>query len=188
MKSIYLLAGFTIVLIIVIFSILYFQGQNIKKDDNQVKPTVINDYANSSATVSYMAEGEVNADELHRSIKITVSKDSRTIEILAGFQYIAINSKSYRNTVEAYEPFLASLQVAGFAKEKSNPKISNPEGRCPLGNKYFFTSTSIPNIPNNLWTANCSGMGTFGGNLSTIQQLFQKQIPDYSKITSGVTL
>ena len=188
MKSIYLLIGIIVIFIAAIFGVLSLQKKNVKTEDNQVKPVVINEYANSPATVSYLIQGEMNGNEEHRAIRITVSKDSRLIEILGGYNYIPINTKYYKNTAEAYGPFLASLQVAGFSKEKNNPKISNPEGRCPLGNKYFFSSTGIPSIPNNLWAANCSSMGTFGGNLSTVQQLFQNQIPDYSKITSGVTL
>ena len=188
MKSIYLLIIITVILIAAIFGVLSWQKKSINKENNQIKPVIINEYANSAATVSYLIQGEINSNEEHKAIRITVSKDIRTLEVLGGYQYIPINTRSYKNTNEAYAPFLASLQVAGFSKEKSNPKITDPEGRCPLGNKYFFSSTGIPNIPNNLWSSNCGSMGTFGGNLSTVQQLFQNQIPDYTKLTSGVVL
>jgi len=196
-KSILIPVIIAIILLIALFSYLVLQWKNNPKKVESVKPAAISEYANRDTTVSYLVDGIINGDESHRAIKITVSKENRLIEILSGYQYIPIESKSYVNNVAAYEPFLASLQVAGFTKEKSNPKITNPEGICPLGNRYFFSSTGIPEISSSLWSSNCaspglfmnrSSQGTFNGNLNTIQQLFENQIPDYSALTKNVKL
>ncbi len=196
-KSILIPVIIAIILLIALFSYLALQWKNNPKKVESVKPVAISEYANRDTTVSYLVDGIINGDESHRAIRITVSKNNRLLEILSGYQYTPIESFSYTNNVAAYKPFLASLEVAGFTKEKSNPKITNPEGTCPLGNRYFFSSTGIPEISSSLWSSNCtspglfmnrSAQGTFNGNLKTIQQLFENQIPGYSAITKNVKL
>jgi len=196
-KKIMLPVAIAIVLLVTLFAYISLTRVNTKKEETQVKPLLINEYANSPATVSYLVVGQINSNEAHRAIRITVSNNSRLVEVLSGYQYIPINSKSYDNTIEAFKPFLASLQVAGFTVKKTNPRITNPEGICPFGNRYFFTSTGIPEIPDNLWSTSCSSIsvfgggssaGTFDGNVNTVQTLFQNQIPDYNTITQNVQL
>lgn len=195
MKNVLVIIGIIAFLLAVVLISLSFQGRGVPVEKNIVNTVALDESANSDATVTFMAEGSVNGAELHRSIRITVSKDSRLIEVLGGYQYIPIKSQSYPNTPEAYKPFLTALQGAGFTKEKGNQAASNPEGQCPLGNTYFFSSTGFPNASKKLWSSSCSAgglssgtLGTFNGDFGTVQRLFQKQIPDYSKITSGVNL
>jgi len=192
-----LLIPIAVVIILLLGLFVYVSLSRTKtKKIETVKPILINEYANSPATVSYMVDGQINGNESHRAIKITISKDSRLIEVLSGYQYTPINTEAYNNTVEAYEPFLASLQVAGFAKKRAN-SIASSAGARPLGNRYYFESIDIPSMPDRLWSSTCSTsglfasggrQGTFAGNLNTIQQLFQKQIPDYATITKNVKL
>lgn len=195
MKYTLIVIGIVAFLAAALLGFLSFRKDKNIEDKNIVNPVALNEYANSTATVSFKTEGVINGNEQHRSIRMTVSKDSRTIEILGGYQGSVIKSQVYGNSKEAYKPFLASLELAGFTKEKKNPTIFNPEGQCPLGNKYFLSSTGIPNVPSSLWSSTCSAggygggtMGTFDGTLSTIRTLFQDQIPDYRTITSGVNL
>jgi len=195
MKYVLIIVGAIFLLVVLSLGYLSLQRTQNTEVGSTTDTVTLSDYADSGTTVSFMTEGSVNGNETHRSIRITVSKDSRLVEILGGYNYTLLKSRHYGNTPEAYKPFLAALQGAGFVKEKRNPRVSNPDGKCPLGLKYFFSSTGIPDVPESLWSASCSAgsygggyMGTFDGRISTIQQLFQDQIPDYSQITSSVTL
>lgn len=194
MKNAVFIIGIIAFILAAIFIFVSFQGR-VTTVENDIVTTELSGLSSSDATVTFMTEGSVGSAELHRSIRITVSKDSRIIEILGGYQYIPIKSQHYPNTPEAFKPLLIALQNAGFMKKDNNSSISNPEGQCPLGKKYFFSSAGIPDAPKNLWSSTCttsslntSSLGTFKGDFDTVQELFQDQIPDYSKIVSGVNL
>jgi len=192
MKNLWIIVGVIILLaFLVIFIIFLLRNISILSLPSQepvASPITLESYSLSNATVTFTDTGSIKSNDLYRSVRITISKDIKRVEILAGYNYTPIKSSVYENTPEAYRAFLASIQVAGFGKEKRNVKVTSPEGQCPLGhNRYFFSATDIPEMPQNLWSSNCSvAMGTFDGNFSTIQSLFKAQIPDYNKFTANV--
>lgn len=143
--------------------------------------------ANSDATVSFVNDGQINGNEAHKQITITISKTARTMTVYQGYEGKVAGTFSFVNNQSAFEDFLAAINDAGFTKERVNPTTASVTGQCPLGSRYIYSSTAIQNVPNNLWTTTCgSKTGTFGGNSGLINQLFQLQIPNYSTLVSQV--
>src|SRR5690242_8381870 len=66
----------------------------------------LNDYATSNAIVRYTVDGQVNADQTHNRIRITVSKDTILYEQIQGYEGKLIQSKNYPNNSQAYGNFL----------------------------------------------------------------------------------
>src|SRR5665213_76569 len=60
------------------------------------------DYASSNSSVSMTIDGVVNGDDIHRAIRITISKESRNIDIIQGYSGNVINTSSQANTADAY--------------------------------------------------------------------------------------
>lgn len=148
----------------------------------------IGSIASSNATVSFLTDGIINGNDTHRQIDITVSKNSRTLTVYQGYQGTVVLSKAFANNQSAFEQFLSAINTAGFFT-KRDTTISSPDGQCPLGYRYIYSSTNIANAPTSLWKATCSAKsGTFGGNSGTVNQLFQNQITDYNQLISGVQL
>jgi hypothetical protein len=177
------------IIIFIVVAVLFFSGFIKRTDDvkeNMVINNTLGQYASSNTSVTFLTTGSIKSDEEYHSIRITVSKNSKTIKILSGYKYTPIETASYTNNLEAYRAFLSSLEESGFTEKKRDN--SSPAGKCSLGKKFFFSATGIPEMPDNSWGSTCYHVGTFNGNLNTIQQLFRKQIPDYNKITSGVAL
>jgi hypothetical protein len=176
-----------LVLITVIFLIFNRPKSNVSNPAGN-KTVVIANYSNSDATVSYTAEGITNGDEMHRAIKITVSKDIRKLEIIEGYQGKILESDIFNNNPDAFKAFLAGLQNRGYLISRKS-SVTDVTGQCPLGDKFFFNTYGISNAPGFLWTTGCSvSPGTFGGNLTSIQRLFQLQIPRYSTLTADVDI
>ena len=132
-----LLAGFVGVVLFIIILVVLFGHGGKKPLINPVQP--LPDYADTSATVSFTTQGIVNADELHRSIRITVSNSQMELDVLAGYNPTVIQSKTFANNVEAYSVFLKSINNSGFLLKTKNPKIPTSEdGYCPLGFRYVL--------------------------------------------------
>lgn len=193
-QAISYIVGIGIIVLIVAFVILLLVTRDAPKKDTSKKTTTTQskklvEYANSDARVSFATVGEVTGNEQHREIKITIDQYNRVLETYTGYQGQITSKNSFSNNSEAYRSFLAAIDKAGFAKKNPNPKTTDIAGLCPFGLRYLFGANGVESYPENLWTTSCSPQtGTFGGNLSTIRQLFQLQIPDYSKYTQGVNL
>jgi hypothetical protein len=188
-----ILVIFVCILLIASIFILLFGGSKTKTTTSSTttttEPAGLAGASNGSATVSFLLDGVINGDDMHRQINITVSKNSRTLTIIQGYQGNVLSTYSYVNNQSAYESFLNALNTAGFTKERDNPTTTSVSGQCPLGYRYIYSSTGIQGIPNNLWTTTCGPKsGTFGGNAGTVNQLFQAQIPNYSTLVSQVKL
>lgn len=187
------IVGFILLMIIVI--IMLISGGDDKKKPAPTGPTVMSlpNYAKTGATVSYTLDGNVNGDELHRQVRITVGREERVIQIVQGYNGQVIDSRVYSNNEEAYEVFLKSINNYGFLKKYATktPLPADERGICPLGNRYIFELEQGNDSLSRLWATSCGvKVGTFGGATSSLQSLFRAQIPskDYSDITSKVNL
>ena len=149
----------------------------------------MSNYASLDDTsVSYTESGPTTAEETHRSIKITVTNNLRTLYVFGGYQGTVIKSETLGNNIPAFTAFLAGLQTQGYLVQR-HTTATDILGRCALGNTYEFNTEGIDNAPSYLWTSSCSGSpGTFGGILVNVQQLFTSQIPDYSNFISDTGL
>lgn len=191
----FLLVVFVVILILAILVSLIFGGSNDTKTDtasDAPTSTPAQQFANAAttdATVSFVTDGIINGNELHRQIQIVISKNARTLTIIQGYQGQVLSTQSFTNNSDAFSDFLSAIYASGFTNERTNVSQPNIEGQCPLGHRYIYSSTDIANVPSSLWTSTCTlKSGTFGGNVSTTNSLFQKQIPNYSSLVNSVNL
>jgi hypothetical protein len=178
--------GFIVFIIIVVM--LFGHGGKKTPTGPQLNP--LPDYASTDATVSFTADGIVNADELHRSVRITVSANQMTLDVLQGYNPRVIQSKSFENKQEAYIVFLKAINNAGFLAKTKNTKIPADErGQCALGFRYILDLNQDGQDLSRTWASTCgTKVGTSTGLTTTIQTLFQDQIPNYQTLVNQVNL
>jgi hypothetical protein len=150
-----------------------------------VKP--LPEYFDTYAEVSYMTDGHINGEDKHRAIKITVDQFQRKIDILGGYNYNVIEEHTFANNQQAYEVFLKAINNEGFlVKHQKTTAPKSESGQCPLGTRTILELNDSGDQLSRLWTSSCgANSGTFAGHTTAIQQLFQAQITDYSKIISN---
>jgi hypothetical protein len=189
MKYIIGVIGVVLVLIIAIFMIVVNGPESTdttQKGGNEV--VSLFDTARSNGTVRYTLEGRLVGEDQRRAIRISVNSNSRTIEVLKGYNEGVERSQTYGNTSAGFEEFLKALDEAGFSK-KRNFSPEDEAGVCPLGNRFVYELRKGTDQELRTWSTSCSAKhGTFGGATSTVQQLFQNQIPDYYNISTTVVL
>lgn len=190
------IVGFLLVAIFVFFGVAIYRSAT---DDGDKKPETaavvpvktLADYAGTNAEVSVTVVGPIIGDAEHRRIRITVSRDIRTLDVIQGYQGRVIRTKSYFNDQAAYDVFLRALQGLGFSSSKV-PKIEDEYKACPLGVHYEYElrNTGSEEEDFKLWSVSCGvEIGNFaGGPGPTIRTLFQKQIPDYEALVEGVNV
>jgi hypothetical protein len=176
-----------IIILILLFVVIFGHG---KKTPTGPQLNPLPDYASTDATVSFTIDGLVNADELHRSIRITVSNTQMTLDVLQGYNPRVIQSKSFENNQEAYTVFLKAINSYGFLNKLKNTKYSPDErGVCPLGFRYILDLNQDGDDLSRTWATTCgSKVGTSGAAIQTIQTLFKYQIPNYQELTNRVDL
>ncbi len=177
--------GFIIALgLIIALIVLLLQGGN----SSTPKEPALSTYANTSTIVRVSIDGPVTAPQNHNQIVVTVGRDRATYQQFNGYDGTIIASKSYDNSFNSYNTFLHAISRAGMLVGNTDPKLSNSLGRCPLGQIYTFEVLNGDKQIKKLWTTNCGGAKTFGGNTNLIMSLFQSQIPDYSDLSQNVRI
>jgi hypothetical protein len=184
-RIILILVGFIIFLAILLN---LFTGGKKPTPVNPVKP--LPEYAATDATVSFTIDGIVNGDELHRAIRITISSNQRTMDVLQGYNPSVIQSKSFVNNQEAYDVFLRAMANSGFLVKIKNSKAPTDErGLCPLGFRYILDLNQDGDDLSRLWASSCGrSVGNSAAAIPTISQLFQDQIPNYPNLVGQVNL
>ena len=186
-RIILILVGFIIFLAILLN---LFTGGKKPAPTNAVQVKPLPEYAATDATVSFTTDGIVNGDELHRAIRITISSNQRTMDVLQGYNPSVIQSKSFINNQEAYDVFLRAIAGAGFlVKTKDSKAVSDERGLCPLGFRYILDLNQDGDDLSRLWASSCgSKVGNSAGAIPTISQLFEDQIPNYDNLVGQVNL
>lgn len=184
------LLAFFIGVIIFIVILVALLGHGGKKAPTGPQLQPLPDYAGTNASVSFTEDGLVNADSLHRSIRITVSNSQVTLDILKGYNPQVIQSQSFENNQEAYSVFLKSINNYGFLIKNKNPKVPDDErGLCPLGFRFVLALSQDGNDLSRTWASTCgASVGTSKASVGTIQTLFEGQVPGYSELISSVNL
>jgi hypothetical protein len=177
----------TIVVVLLIISLFRSLGSN--SSDNTISSTYSFSEPNAiNSVVRYTVAGPIVAEEDYREVKITVSQNVRTFEVIKGFNNTVITTKSYQNNPEAYRAFLGALTAAEFADRREN-STDNPESTCVTGVRFFFELNEASDKPVDTWTSDCSlNHGTFAGNQQGTAQIFRGQIPDYNTLIVGVNI
>ena len=151
-------------------------------------PSVLADYADSESAVVMTRVGVINALEDHREIRITITQEQRTIEVLQGYDGQVMTSKTYRNTPNAYSSLLRALDFKGYT-DAQNTKYGDGQSVCSTGRQLIVELIDSGVQQQRLWTTSCSeDLGNFAGDPAMVRRLFEKQIPDYKAVTTGVSL
>lgn len=182
--------GFIIFLLLVVVGLIFIFSGHKSTPKKAKTPVVMTlpDYAQTNAQVSMTIDGPVNGEDAHRAIRVSVGRDTRTLDIIQGYSGRVIDTHTFMNTSDAYDVFLRAINTGGFSLPLKKPTGPNDSrGQCPEGTRDTFKLTQGDHILKNLWTSNC-GRGNFGGNPDLVQSLFQRQITDYDTLTSGVQL
>lgn len=179
----YFFAFLAAVALIVLVFVLVLRGFSGSKQPGS--QTRLTDYAATDTVMRMTIEGPVNADQDHRSLSVTVGRAQNEFRLFQGYQGEVLTEQSYGNNETGYADFLRAIQLQGFNKGNPDPKRADDRGVCPLGKRIRFEIITGSDTVQSFYTTTC-GSGTFGGSSSVIRRLFQKQIPDYSKLTRGL--
>lgn len=182
--------GFLAVIIILIVGIVFLFTRDSGRDNNLPAEQRVDttEYISEPSVVTYITEGRLNAEEEHRSIRISISRNVRSLDVLGGYNGTILRTNSFPNTQSAYDEFMHALDKAGFTR-KQKAVYSSEKGVCPLGRRYIYRLDGLGEEVSRLWSTSCSNKeGSFAGNASLIRQLFENQIPEYYKLTSDVSL
>ncbi len=169
----------TIGLLIVVFILIFRGGGNDAAVQTEKKMT---EYANSSTVVSLTTEGPVNANQIHKQIKVSVSSTETTVEVFQGYEQNLLSTKSYANNTAAYSDFLRALDINGFDNGDKDKALADERGYCATGTRYVMSIKDGDRDIQRFWTSSC-GTGTFKGKTSIIRSLFVAQVPDYNAQT-----
>jgi len=184
------LFGFIIFILLIIVGLIFVFSDHKKPTPVTNKPVILplQEYATSDATVSMTIDGRVNGEDAHRAIRITVSRDSRTLDIIQGYSGRVAETHSFSNSSDAYDVFLRSLKNSGFMVKLKKPTApDDSRGYCPDGQRTTLVLEKETDTLSSLWSSSC-GIGTFGGNIDLVNGLFRDQITDYDALTSQVEL
>ncbi|MBP7767313.1 hypothetical protein KA068_02225 [Candidatus Saccharibacteria bacterium] len=162
--------------------------KDTKVEDNQKQTKSLTDYASSNTSRVVLTEqGEIVGDDSYKSIRITVSRDRRLVEVLDSYSLRVEKSQEFPNSQVAYETFLHALDKAGYTNSQGDTK-SDERGVCPTGNRYVYEVVDGTEQVQRTWSTSCSAKhGTYAGT-SITKQLFSNQITDYRKFVSDVRL
>jgi hypothetical protein len=178
------------IILIILIVVLIFGGG--KKPANNSGPSLmpLPNYSTTDATTSMTIDGQVNGDDIHRAIRITVSQNQRELDIIGGYNGNIISSQTFGNNQAAYAVFLRAINNYGFLQKLKNAKAPADErGQCPLGNRYIFELDQNGSTLSRLWASDCSVTdATLGGASQTLQALFEGQITQYDTLTENVNL
>jgi len=133
-------------------------------------------------------DGPITAEQTHREVKIDISQNQAILTVYQGYEQTVLRSQSYANNQSAFAVFLHALNVNGFTKGNPDPSMRDERGYCAAGDRYIFSLTNDGKDIQRYWTTSCNTGGTYNGNRPETIDLFQKQIPDYSKLTTNVAI
>jgi hypothetical protein len=178
-------------IILVIWGLFTIASNIFRSSESSVDSTLIDsdrELVQSTGTALYRVEGPIVANEDHRSYIITVSSNNVTMKTFANYGKILLEEKSYPNTSVSYESFLSALSnanVTALARNASTEFTFEDQGVCARGRKFFV------NLDANImrWSTSCSEKeGNAGFNMGPVSTLFQKQVPDFNELNSGLGL
>jgi len=171
---------------IILLLILFFGRGGSKPKAPEAKPVVLTDYIERDSRMSLTVGGRIIGDDEHRSIRITVGRGSRQMEVIQGYQNNVIQTHRFDNNQAAYDVFVRALAKTGFGRDR---KATQPDERgvCPDSQRYIFEVIDNNDVVSRTWTAGCV-KGTSPANFTSVQTLFRNQITDYAKLARDVRL
>ena len=151
---------------------------------NTKKTFTINDYAERDSKVVATFDGPINGDDAHRSIKISVSQESRTIDVIQGYEGKVIKTQTFTNNPDAYYDFIHALARVSFGRTRKTD-TQNEVGVCATGRRFVYEAYDNNERVARTWAATCN-KGNSLATFESVNNLFRMQITDYDKVVSGV--
>lgn len=178
----YILGFFVTILLLILVVVLIFSGGG--EDQKPVPNTskALPEYSSSQSAASLTIAGPVNYHQDHRVTKVTVSRDTVTLEQIRGYDGQVIDIKTFPNTEPAYAAFLSSLDQAGFTKGDTSEALKKDIGRCPLGTRYIYEFQDGSERLQRFWSSTCTKQQNYLGDESLTIKLFKKQVPNYDRL------
>lgn len=174
----------------VIFFVIRLAGgseEAVTPEIAEEKPLVLGEQNNASSSVQLITKGKIVAPEDHREIRITISQDRRSAQVIQGYDGKVIKTMSLPNTPNSYQEFLYAIQAEGFMAEKVEPLVTDRNGVCSTARQYEYKLRFNGATRSSLWSSSCSSRdGTFGGDRVDITKLFERQFPEYRSFAAGI--
>jgi len=179
-----LLLGIGLIVLTFVLIFRAFSGGDEKPNQQAIR---MEDYANTNTVVRYTIDGQVNQNEIHSRVRVTVGKDQVMFEQIQGYEGKLVQTKTYPSNPQAYAAFLRSLGLAGYTKGDASVD-KDERGYCPLGRRYLYEIVDGGNQIQRLWSTSCNATeGSYkGGRASVIRTLYQRQVPDWGTLTSKI--
>lgn len=175
--------------LIILLIVLITHGGGSNKSKVPASSASLVSYATTSATVRMTIDGPVNAPQNHSQVQVSIGKDSTTFEQLQGYNGNVTNSQSFGNTEASYNVFLHALQLAGFTNGNTTAALKDESGYCATGDRYIFELIQNGKDLERFWVTNCMNTPkTFTGNLMLNRNLFEAQVPNYSRLSNTADL
>ncbi len=171
--------------IVLLLSLVFGGKKQSSTTKNATSSLAVTDYLNKDSQVVSITDGPINGDDTHRSIRISVDRDTRTMDVIQGYQGKVIASKSYVNNQKAYDEFLHALERASFGKTRKT-SFASEDGICATGRRFVFELFENGKSVSRTWTANCQKGNTIAAP-DRITKLFRNQITDYEELIKGQT-
>ncbi|MCA9344288.1 hypothetical protein KC946_00465 [Candidatus Saccharibacteria bacterium] len=187
MKRFLLFLSFLLGIVFLLIIVVSITG-NRSSSDNVIsanKVFDVADYADRNSEVKTIVAGPIVGNDEYREVRISVTPNSRTIDIIQGYQGKVIKTQSFANNREAYTEFLDALSDQKFGISRDT-KLSL-SGSCATGKRYVYQTFDNSEIVSDVWSGSCT-RGSSQGSTIQIQNLFRRQITDYYKFTAGLNL
>lgn len=173
----------TIGLIIILIIMLFGGGGSRVEQEVSKEAKSLGSYASTTAEVSMLIDGPVNAASEHQQVRVTVGRTAVVFEKFTGYNGQVVDLKSFENTEAAYSNFLLALESAGFTKGNKNRELADERKYCPLGSRYVFSIDEGATTIQRFWTTTCNDTQTYLGDTTTTVTLFKAQVPGYGQLT-----
>lgn len=188
-----------ILVVFVLLFLLVFVGWGLSavarnvfgsSDTSKVDPelTAVTVDLGESQVVRYIVDGPIVASAVHRSYSIEITRNVASMKVYSDYGQKIVAEKSYVNNTEAFEAFIKSLEASNATAryEGTDSDDDNADGgACATGRRYIIE------IDDDIrrWTTSCDRKeGTAAGKMTTMRELFSKQIPDFSELLKGTSL
>ncbi|MEK7153054.1 MAG: hypothetical protein AAB834_03840 [Patescibacteria group bacterium] len=177
------LASIGLIILVFVLILRGFGGDSTKAPQDP-----LSEYANTDAVVSMTVDGPIIAEQQHQAYRISIGRSETRIETLQGYEYEAIETKTYENNREGFTNFLRAIDIEGYTRgaAEADSQAQDERGVCATGRRYVFEIMSGTSQVQRYWSTSCGSQGTFKGNAEQIKSLFDRQIPlpDFPRMTS----
>lgn len=179
--------GGIVLAVIVVFLVIravFLMGSSSAPSQTDATDPLLN--TSTDRGVMMTVRGPIEAAETARTYEVDVTPTSRSVTQYSGYDGTVVNKQVYANSMAAYEQFVYALDKAGMTNDRT---VANPDTRgvCAMGRLYTFSLERDTTVESSLWSSSCNSVkGTLAGGSSALRDLFNAQIPDISKYSTGV--